>query len=136
MPGLWDILTNIFKPVSEVVDELHTSEEEKLTVKAKLLELQTSVVNNLILYEKSAIEAQQAVVVAEAQSESWLTRNWRPITMLSFLGIIMWNTVSGGEIAPELWNLLQLGIGGYVVGRSVEKTVSGVVGALKERDLS
>ncbi|MEW5890749.1 MAG: 3TM-type holin [Pseudomonadota bacterium] len=37
----------------------------------------------LVELEKSA-----SVVVAEAQSESWITRSWRPITMLTFVGLI------------------------------------------------
>ncbi|MCH7691787.1 MAG: hypothetical protein IIA17_12195 [candidate division Zixibacteria bacterium] len=57
----------------------------------------------------------------------WLTRLWRPITMLSFVLIIVlhsfgWLVVE--EIHDEMWTLIQIGLGGYVVGRSAEKIVA------------
>jgi hypothetical protein len=50
--GIWEFLTGLFKPAADIIDELHTSEEEKLSVKAKLLEIQTAVVNQIIDYER------------------------------------------------------------------------------------
>jgi hypothetical protein len=76
------------------------------------------------------------VLVAEASSDSWLTKNWRPITMLTFLAIIVGNQITHTPIPDHLWDLLELGIGGYVIGRSVEKTVPTIIGALKEKDFS
>jgi hypothetical protein len=36
-------------------------------------------------------------------------------------------------LAPEMWELLKLGVGGYVIGRSVEKTASSVVPVLQAK---
>ena len=75
------------------------------------------------------------IIEAEAKSEHWLTSAWRPITMLVFVFIIFNNYVLvpyikafGGNVpdltlTTQMWELLKLGIGGYIVGRSVEKTV-------------
>ena len=72
---------------------------------------------------------------AAAQSESWIARNWRPITMLSFVFIIFNNfvLVPYGEafgfpmpsvmLPPDMFALLKIGLGGYVVGRSAEKGI-------------
>ena len=78
-------------------------------------------------------ELQASVVVAELQSGAWLAQNWRPITMLTFVFIIannyilypylslFWNVAPKLEIPPDMWGLLKIGLGGYVVGRSGEK---------------
>ena len=41
------LVGQIFKPAMEMIDNVHTSEEEKLTKKAQLLELQKGNVNNM-----------------------------------------------------------------------------------------
>ena len=52
-----------------------------------------------------------------------LQRNWRPITRLSFLGLVVADAFGmlAFRLADQAWLLLQIGLGGYVVGRSVEK---------------
>lgn len=121
MPGVWDIISSLFKPLSDVVDDLHTSGEEKLEAQAKLLELQSALAIKVMDYESKIIEAQQAVLVAEATTESWITRSWRPIVMLTFTALIVYSYFGGPAIDDNMWSLLNLGVGGYVVGRSVEK---------------
>lgn len=77
------------------------------------------------------------VVKAEAQGESWLQRNWRPLTMLTFVGLIVARMFgfTAPNLSPaeylELWGLMKLGLGGYVVGRSTEKVVRTAVPAIK-----
>lgn len=86
-----------------------------------------------------AIYAGQAEIVkAEAQSDHWLTACWRPILMLTFGGLIVarWLGFSAPNISDaevlKLWDIVQLGLGGYVIGRSVEKVVPAIAGALKK----
>lgn len=82
--------------------------------------------------------AKADIVKAEAASSNWLTSSWRPITMLTFVGLIVARML--GYTAPGvneseylmLWELIKLGLGGYVIGRSVEKVTPGLVGALKD----
>lgn len=79
------------------------------------------------------MEAAQKVIVAEAKSDGVLARNWRPFIMMIF-GLIIANNylvspilVACGvpapvlDLPPDMWNLIQIGLGGYVVGRSAEK---------------
>lgn len=102
----------------------------------------------LVLQQNGAtkeLEERVKVVVAEAQSQSWLANSWRPITMLCFVGIIVNNYVlfpylklfGVGAVILELpgsvWDIVQVGIGGYVVGRSVEKTAATIADALKKK---
>jgi hypothetical protein len=87
-------------------------------------------------------EAQQYLAAAdivktEAASESWLTRSWRPLVMLWLMALISlhlfgWTDVRISEVQYDfMWKLLELGIGGYTIGRSVEKIAPSVVSALK-----
>jgi hypothetical protein len=77
------------------------------------------------------------IIQAEAQSANWLTSAWRPVTMLVFVGLIVARVfgLTSEHITEaeymQLWDLVKLGLGGYVVGRSVEKTVPGIVSAVK-----
>lgn len=130
MISITDLIAGIFKPAAELVDELHTSTEEKLKAKAHMLDVQASAMETVFNYEKERIAGQQKIVQAEAESEHWLTANWRPITMLTFLALAVGDTFGlfATPLRDEAWNLLQLGLGGYVVGRSGEKIAKVVKG--------
>ena len=73
--------------------------------------------------EREKLAAQAGLVAAEAGGASWLQRNRRPVTMLSFLGLVVADAFGllAFRLADQAWLLLQIGLGGYVVGRSVEK---------------
>jgi len=76
------------------------------------------------------LEAASSIIKAEANSESWLTRSWRPITMLTFVALIAahWMGFTAPNLAPEeitsLLDLVKIGLGGYVVSRGTEKAIS------------
>ena len=120
-----DLIAGIFKPAAELIDNLHTSEEERLQQKAKLLEIQAAAMDASLQYEKSLMESQARIVNSEARSEHWLTASWRPITMLTFLALAVGDSMGllATPLRDEAWTLLQLGLGGYVVGRSAEKGI-------------
>lgn len=69
------------------------------------------------------------IIKAEAQGESVLQRNWRPLLMLWFAGLVgaHWLGFTPDNLPAEtvgkLLDIVQLGIGGYVIGRSTEKAV-------------
>ena len=103
--------------------------------KDKANELETAIKNKLIGLEQEVVKAQRDTIVAEAKSQSFIARNWRPIMMLTFVFIIANNYILfpyvqlfGGtalelEIPDAMWSLLKIGVGGYVMGRSGEKMV-------------
>ena len=111
-----------------LIDKLIPDKQAQADAKLKLLSLQQS--GGL-----KEIEASMNVIVAEAKSEHWITSAWRPITMLVFVAIVannyilypyislFWHSAPILDIPPQLWDLLKIGIGGYVVGRTVEKSV-------------
>ncbi|WP_292950191.1 MULTISPECIES: 3TM-type holin [unclassified Neptuniibacter] len=130
----WKFLSGLVSPITNLVDELHTSEDERLQVKARIFEMQTLMADKVMDYETQLMQAQAQVITAEAQGSSWLQRNWRPITMLTFLVLVVadtfgWTTF---RLADEAWTLLQLGLGGYVIGRSAEKIVPKVTEIMRK----
>ena len=134
------LIGQIFKPATELVDNLHTSEEEKLFQKAVLLDLQTKFIGEALEYEQEQLKAKMEIITAEAQSESWITRSWRPITMLAFVAATLayWFGLTPDTLPEaaieDMFTLIQIGVGGYVAGRSVEKVVPAVADALKARE--
>ncbi len=96
-------------------------------------------------YSKTVIDAQSKIIQAEANSGSWLAQNWRPMTMLVFVFIIANNYIiypylsmftdkaTMLQIPNDMWQLLKLGLGGYVVGRSVEKSVKAYTESKNEK---
>ncbi|MCA9731165.1 MAG: hypothetical protein H6696_07010 [Deferribacteres bacterium] len=127
--GLMSFISGIIKPATELVDELHTSEEEKLSLRAKLMEIENQLQLKILEYETKLMQAQKDVITAESTGQSWMQRNWRPITMLTFLVLVVCDSFGflKFRLADEAWTLLQIGLGGYVVGRSAEKIVPQVM---------
>lgn len=123
MLGVTDLIAGIFKPAAELVDNLHTSEDERLKAKGHLLDVQAAAMQRVFDYEKELVKGQQSIVKAEAESKNWLAASWRPITMLTFLVLAVGDSLGflATPLRDEAWTLLQLGLGGYVVGRSGEK---------------
>lgn len=111
--------SSTIQQVGNVVDDLTTNTSEKSEAKAKLSEI---VLNSL----NSVAQAQAEVLKTEMQG-NWLQRSWRPLVMLTFviLLVIRWTGISTHSIdlslEIKLMDIIELGLGGYVVGRSVEK---------------
>nr|BDD48028.1 hypothetical protein 1 [Halomonadaceae bacterium] len=90
--------------------------------------------------EATLIQGRAQAVTAEAQGEGALQRNWRPMTMLAFVGLIgaHWlgwtsDTLTEGEVVLVL-EIVKVGLGGYVIGRSAEKITRTAAGtSLMER---
>ena len=91
-------------------------------------------------------ELGQAVVLAETQSEHWLSRSWRPLLMLLMMGFLLLAglilplaDVLAGRTIPfsprwqmlpqGFWDFLAVGMGGYIGGRSLEKVAGAIAGS-------
>ena len=116
---------SVIKDLLGGLDKLFTSKEEK--IKAE------SIIKQILIEKQLELQQMQTdVIIAEAKG-NWLQRSWRPILMLSFGFIVIYvkfiAPVFGftiPELEIEFWELLKIGIGGYVVGRSVEKVAKNV----------
>lgn len=130
---MFDFLKNLAAPLFNLIDDLHTSGEEKAAAKQKILEIQASLTEKAMEAETKFAELQSQVIIAEAQGSSWMQRNWRPLLMLTFTGILANNfilvpyisaltpAVKVLEFPLPFWTLLTIGVGGYLAGRTFEK---------------
>lgn len=125
-------IAGIIKPVTDLIGDLHTSVEEKGALQLGLAQVQVTFASQILDYEAKLLDAQKSVIVAEAQGGSWLQRSWRPLTMLSFVLMIAADLTGflPNRLPDQAWPLLQLGLGGYVVGRSAEKVLPGAIAAI------
>ena len=123
-----------FNPISSVIEvggklldklipdkDLATKLKGELAQQAYAGELQEAV---------TALEGQINIITTEAQG-NWLQRSWRPLTMVWFsilLGMYWFGMapdylIDNPGTVDQLFDLLKIGIGGYIVGRSAEKGI-------------
>lgn len=145
--NIFKLIGQIFKPAADLIDNLHTSEEEKLQQKAILLDLQTRFLQEGLAFEQEQMKLKTDIIMSETKSESWLTANWRPMAMVSLLASVLayWfgltptDPLTGLSMIPatfvnRMFSLVQIGLGGYIAGRSGEKITKGIVEAFKNRE--
>jgi len=132
--GLLSAISGILKPASDIVDKLITNDEERGLVKAELDKISNALLGQVLTYEQTLLQTQANVIKAEANGQSWLQRSWRPITMLTFLVLIVCDSfgILQFRLSDKAWDLLQLGMGGYVVGRSAEKVLPQIANIIKK----
>jgi len=85
------------------------------------------------LLQSNTQELQAAAKIIEAEAKAgWFASSWRPLLMYVLIFILVWNYILGPviklmlgtvitfELPGDVWTLLQIGLRGYVVGRSGE----------------
>ena len=115
---------DLVKNVGGVIDNLHTSKEEKLAAEQKIKEL---IANYEIEMEKNITDRWKA----DMNSDSWLSKNVRPMILIFLVvSTVLMIFIDAGTIkftVEQKWtDLLQLVlitvIGAYFGGRSFEKS--------------
>lgn len=130
IPIIGDIIKAVSDIGGKVIDKVAG---DKISEKDKL-EITNNFGIEILKFDWSIIQRQFDVIIAEAHG-NWLQQSWRPILMLSIVAVVVNNYILfpyvqlfGGkavmlDLPDKLWNLLTIGVGGYVVGRSAEKIV-------------
>lgn len=120
-----DIIKLVLPVFDRLIPDVNAREKAKEELTRTLLENQTAIMS-----------AMKDTMAADAASESWLTRSARPIVVLWSLGMITWVVLSPifnlqtatltalSGVPDSLWNLVSVGIGGYMLARTVEKGMS------------
>ena len=113
----------LVKGVGGVIDELHTSKEEKLEAERKIKDM-------IMGYEANMQQQVTKRWKVDMASDSWLSKNIRPLVLIFLVvSTVLMIFIDAGVIAFEVkdtWvDLLQLVlitvIGAYFGGRSFEK---------------
>jgi len=110
----------LFSTVDKAIPDKDLAEKLKAQLNTQLLQSSTE-----------ELKAAAAIVEAEAKS-NWFVSSWRPLLMYVLIFILVWNYIFGPiikiffgavitfELPGDVWTLLNIGLGGYVVGRSGE----------------
>jgi hypothetical protein len=110
----------LFSTIEKSVPDKDLQEKLKSQLQTQLLQSNTQ-------------ELQAAAKIIEAEAKAgWFASSWRPLLMYVLIFILVWNYILGPvvkiftgavisfELPGDVWGLLQIGLGGYVVGRSAE----------------
>jgi hypothetical protein len=115
--------TELVKGIGGVIDNLHTSGEEKLAAEQKIKEL---IASYEVEMEKNVTDRWKS----DMNSDSWLSKNVRPMVLVFLVvSTVLMIFIDAGtinfEVEPKWTDLLQLVlitvIGAYFGGRSLEK---------------
>jgi len=133
------IKTGVNKVVDSVangLDKLFTSDEERLKVQAILEKIRAELISELMQSFIKITKLKADIIIAETKGESWLQRNWRPITMMLFAYIIANEYIvapyvevlfgvelDAKPISERMYDLLALGLGGYISALGIKKVV-------------
>ncbi len=110
----------LFNTIEKAVPDKDLQEKLKAQLQTQLLQSHTQ-----------ELTAAAKIVEAEAKA-GWFASSWRPLLMYVLIFILVWNYVIGPvikvftgavisfELPGDVWTLLNVGLGGYVVGRSAE----------------
>jgi predicted small secreted protein len=132
------IAAPILQPLFGIIDQAVPDKDLAATLKA---DIQKAVIDVQI----KTLESQRDIIIAEAQGGSWLQRTWRPMFMVLLMASLVVSVVGGmagyGEdiaagwdsINDSAWLLMQIGLGGYIGGRTVEKATKTIAPAIRRR---
>jgi hypothetical protein len=121
------VLGLVVGPIAEILKKVIPDADKRA-------QAQEEITRAVIANEAEIIGAARDVIVAEAQSGSYAARNWRPHLMYFLMVLLAWiavvaplaglakdTTGSLRDVPPEVWQLLMIGMGGYIIGRTGEK---------------
>lgn len=124
------VLPVIGRLVGQAVEVIDKIVEDKDMANKLKHDLEVRMLDQDFSFIQKEIESQAKIITAEAEGHSRLQRNWRPVLMLTFTYVVAHNYIIAPlfslvrlELPPDMWELLRLGMGGYIIGRSVEKSV-------------
>jgi hypothetical protein len=117
---LQSLIPALLPVLQKVIGNLFPDPAEKAKAEAEMM-------RQLLEAQAEIEQAASKIIQTEAASTHWLAANWRPLTMLIFVGLIVarwfgWAAPNLSEAEYlKLWSIVEIGLGGYVIGRSVEK---------------
>lgn len=126
-----DPISGVLEIGGKLIDKLWPDPAARDQAKLAMLELAQK-------GELTEFTARAEIIKTEAASTHWLAANWRPLTMLTFVGLITarwfgWAAPNLSEAEYiKLWSIVEFGLGGYVVGRSAEKIAPAIAEAFRK----
>lgn len=109
------LLSGLVNEVGAIIGNLSVSSTEKKQIEAELL--------SAICRQEEELSRSRADILRAEASGNWLQRSWRPLIMLAFALIVLVGSFFELPVLADtsrFWDLLEIGIGGYIIGRSAE----------------
>lgn len=113
------VLQNVIREIGDIVNCLSVSSREKQKIQEEI--------QSLVYRYKSELVREQSAAVGDEMRGNWLQRSWRPMVMLVLTLLVVLGVFTESSMLSDtsrFWDLLEIGIGGYVIGRSGE-TITG-----------
>lgn len=113
------VLQNVIRELGDIVNGLSVSSKEKQKIQEEI--------QSLVYRYKSELVREQSAAVGDEMRGNWLQRSWRPMVMLVLTLLVVLGVFTESSMLSDtsrFWDLLEIGIGGYVIGRSGE-TITG-----------
>ena len=113
------VLQNVIREIGDIVNGLSVSSKEKQKIQEEI--------QSLVYRYKSELVREQSAAVGDEMRGNWLQRSWRPMVMLVLTLLVVLGVFTESSMLSDtsrFWDLLEIGIGGYVIGRSGE-TITG-----------
>lgn len=136
------ILGSLVPSLTSLVSEFVEDPDKKNEIESRI--------RQQLAAQEAEVRARAAdIVLAEVKGESWEQRKWRPHLMYTGMFVIIWTGILApiidaffgvtlpivdifAGVPAELWQLLMIGMGGYVAGRTGEKMMKTYVEGKKE----
>ena len=121
----------ILQAVAPLAKILFNTIDKAVPDKDLAAKLKNDLQTQMLQSHTQELTAAAKIIEAEAKA-GWFASSWRPLLMYVLIFILIWNYVLGPVILfffkasititlpGDVWTLLQIGLGGYVVGRSAE----------------
>jgi len=125
--GPLGFIGSLLKPVRKILNVVGITQEQKTEIDVALNTLENEFALAHLELQKELVAAQSSIIVAEIQSESWITRNWRPLLMVTYASLIVSiafgiaDPVALSKVPGALWTMITAGTSGYIVSRGLEK---------------
>ena len=121
----------VIQAVAPLAKILFNTVDKAVADKDLAAKLKADLQTQMMQSHTQELTAAAKIIEAEAKA-GWFASSWRPLLMYVLIFILIWNYVLGPVILfffkasititlpGDVWTLLQIGLGGYVVGRSAE----------------
>ena len=135
----------VLQAVAPLAKILFNTVDKAVADKDLAAKLKADLQTQMLQSHTQELTAAARVIEAEAKA-GWFASSWRPLLMYVLIFILIWNYVLGPVILfffkasititlpGDVWTLLQIGLGGYVVGRSAESVARTMANKPQSKD--
>lgn len=88
MLNILDSIKGAISSVTHLLDTITTTDEERAKAKAHIIKIQNELLIKGVELESQMLENHRQIMLADANSKSWMARNWRPIVSFGLFVLV------------------------------------------------